>query len=69
MVKISSDSIFKNINIFGKGNTWRHVVGGNFRHNKSYKLFNLFRVLKSLIINFNVGNVYTNIQVYNKLSF
>jgi hypothetical protein len=63
MVKICSDSDLKisvqHVTPCGGGFDFRHVV----------KVSNTYIAHMDLINNYNVSNVYTDIQVYNKLSF
>jgi hypothetical protein len=66
MVKISSDSIFKNI----AGNTHVTPRGGRQLPSRWLKLeINNLHSHVDLISNCNEGNVYTDIQVYYKPSF
>ncbi len=63
MVKISSDQIFKSQGITARDATWREATSVTW-----LKLNNLHSHV-DLISNCNVGNVYTDNQVYNKPSF
>ena len=59
----TSFELIRNDNDKDQFSMWRHMEGGNFRH--MVKVENLHSHV-ALYSNCNVGNVYTDIQVYNK---